>query len=674
VALACARIALREGVGDIAPLVRLVKEGGAHAPWAAFVLGQLGGDEGREALEGIFEDPASARPVRLAAARGLVAVRPVNAPARAALREAASADDPLGRQAALALAEADDVASVASVLKAIAGEPTVEGATARAHLALAPLKDRLASGGPLLRDLVVEAMTTVESWYPHELAPSQAEGATAKERVDRAFLRDAAARGMVASLDQFSGYMILREYTRNQERMAGSYGGIGAYVRLRPYRGDAPGGKRREVLSITQPIYRRSDGELAPAYAAGIRSGDQIVRALVPERPAPVELVGKPLEECVDLLKGKEGTQVRVWVRRRGGSEPIEIPPLTRAMITINTAPHEMLPGGLGYCHLIRFDNKSGDDLEAALKDLKRMGARALLLDLRDNLGGSLDEVVACASLFVPEGSLITTTKGRHAGWKEREYRTTRKPLWDAPVVVLTTNDSASGAELLSGVLRDHQRATIIGLVVPEHHNGDGSTFGKGSGQTFLPLQKSRDEKGLFTRFVRITVFKYFLPSGDTVHGKGLLPHLAVSGDTDDWPEWRIEEQDRLRDFEAVEPFVDRLLGSVERGKLEALARYDDHDTSAYPGLDVLGKALGTRLDREGLRFLVRESLRTRLQDIRGQEFLQNFQEEIQVQRGILEALAKVGARAADVAEYRHFADRKFVEKVPAKPAAAQPR
>jgi carboxyl-terminal processing protease len=663
IVLACARICLPDFC-DVDPLMPLIRDGGPYAVWAAGLTGRFGEKAGLKALQQVFADAEASDAARRAAARGILRAAPSDAEAVAYLQQVAeSAGGPEAREAALHLAEAGHVAAVRGMLKAIGNEPTVEGATARAFLKLDPLRGQIAQRRADVSKLVFEVAQKVEEFYAHDTAPD------GKTKIDLSYLRDAAGRGMISHLDRFSQFMTRADFAKNEERMSGSYGGIGAYVSTTKWRGSKAGEEPKTVLTISQPIYRRDDGSFAPAYESGLRSGDQLVRAQVPEQPEPIDLVGKTVQQCVDLLKGPVGTKVTVWVNTRGSKE-VRKRVLTRAKITIDTAPHEMMPGGIGYIRILRFDNKTGRrDLQRALRALRDQGAKGLLLDLRGNPGGSLDEVVQCADWFLKKGAMVTTLKGRHPRWSARQYRADDQPIWDHPVVALTNEDSASGAELLSGALRDHGRATVIGHITQEKPTG--ATFGKGSGQTFLTLQKSLkmvDGEPIITRIARMTVFKYYLPGGDSVHETGLIPDLAVK--LPEVPEWQFEASDALLQEEIVGHYVDAFVrGAKEELKttLRALAESDGFAPASYPGFAEWAAGLTTKLDHEALRRMVRSEVRLQLADLRAREYLFDYQEDLHLQRGLVELLRKMEVDPAAIPPYQHFAKRQFVELAPRK-------
>lgn len=658
VVLACGGIVLPD-YGEREPLLRLVRAGGLHAPWAAGVLGRTVERKDLAELAAILADEAARPDARRAAAAGLLQRDAADAAAVAyCTRALEEGPEAVTRAMALTLAEAGHVASVRRILAAIATEPTVEGATARAYLGLEPLRASVTARRTDLSGLADEVARKVLEFYPHATAP---DGKTA---VDLPYCRDAAARGMLAELDQFCEWLTLDDFRQNEERMRGSYGGIGAYVQMRPYRGD-PGAEPRDALTISQPIYRHADDSLTPAYTAGIRSGDQVVRCLVPEHEGEIELLGKPLQECVDLLKGTPGTAVTVWVRSRG-HEALRQLTLSRATIEIDTTPGGMLPGDVGYCRILRFDNKTGrTDLKRRLMALRDAGAKGLIIDLRSNPGGSLTEVVQCADWFLRKDAVVTTLKGRHANWRDEVYAAKSDPLWTRPVVLLTNEESASGAELFPGALRDHGVATVIGAVGDQKPTG--ATFGKGSGQTFLPLDASVqpvEGRPMPTRLVRLTVFKYYLPRGESVHKTGLVPDVALV--LPELPEWQVEATEALLRTEAVGLYVDGLVARAARDstlleRLMTLATFDGFDPAAYPGLAEWAKTLATPLDAEALRRLVRAELRLQLADVKAREFLFDFQEDLHLQRAIREVRARLGA-VAEVPEYAHIAAQRFSE------------
>lgn len=663
VVLACAGIVVPD-YGTIEPLVALIEQGGEHAPWAAGIIGRLGERKDIKVLRALLTDDTNAATIRRAAARGLLQRHAADEGAVAYL-QAALANGPAAvtREAALALGEAGHVGAVKRVLAAIATEPTIDGATARAYLGLDPLRRSVATKRSDLSLLVDEIVKKVQQFYPHDTGP---DGKTA---VDLTYLRDAAARGMMAFLDPFSSYMTLEQWRKREERMRGNYGGIGAYVNIRPYRGDT-GPEPREVLTISQPIYKQWDGKLAPAYRAGLRSGDQVVKCQVPEHPdGPIDLLGKSLPDCIGLLKGPPGTKVVLWVRNRA-SATLRRVELARATIEIDTAPGGMMPGDVGYVRIIRFDSKTGrKDLANRLRVLREGGAKGLIIDLRGNPGGSLAEVVRCADFFVESGALVTELKGRHENWDDEQYHAKGDRTWAKPVVILTDEDSASGSELLSGALRDHGVAAVIGRVTDDKPTG--ATFGKGSGQTFLPLQRSVaevDGKPTITRIVALTVFKYYLPKGDSVHKTGHVPDIAIK--LPEFPEWQVEAADALRRREAVAKYADGLIAAAQgdpalKKRLMAAAVFDGFETGVYVGFDEWMASLKTKLDAEALSRMVRGEIRLALEDERAREFLFDFQEDLHLQRGLREVLRRMKVDPAKVAEYRHFAERKFNEFAP---------
>ncbi|MGE0433761.1 MAG: S41 family peptidase [Planctomycetota bacterium] len=483
-------------------------------------------------------------------------------------------------------------------------------------------------------------------------------------------LLDNACRGMLRHVDNYSVFMTGKDMKDMTEEMEGKYGGIGAYV-----------GLENGVVTISQPIYeyivQQEDGSFkvvkGPAYAAGIRSGDQILGG------NGKDFTGWPLDDVIKELKGTPGTPVTVKIMRRGWTEPKMVSVL-RAEIEINTAQYEMLPGGIGYIKLIRFGYNSHDDMEKALQALEKAGMKALVLDLRENPGGALNAVTEIADKFLSGRKLITSLKGRWGKWAKPEETFTQNQVKPRtlPMAVMINNNSASGSELLSGCLQDQQRATIIGQ----------TSYGKGVGQAFFFVlsslgqgdgEKDPEYNG-FSRWLRLTTFAYYLPSGRSINNVGVKPDIPMddkihfqgvhySCEYIAWSGWQLAEVDRIlattdeAGLDPVRAYVAKNFPGNE-AKFLALCDYDNLDASAYPGFDEWYASLKTTLSKDDARRLLRlgrtpfrtGGLRLACADQRGRDYYQNFQEDPVLQRAITEVAGKLGLDLKKVEQYSHFA------------------
>ena len=210
--------------------------------------------------------------------------------------------------------------------------------------------------------------------------------------------------------------------------------------------------------------------------------------------------------ETVKLLKGKEGTKVDVEVVREGKKEPMKFT-LTRAKIKLEMVESKMLENNIGYVSLLRFGNHVGAEVEKAIKDLQAKGMKGLILDLRSNPGGSLQEAQDISSLFVKEDLIVYL---KYKNGQQRNYNRTSKNLGNFPLIVLTNKASASASEIVTGAIKDYKRGTIIGE----------KTFGKGIVQQVIPL---RTEDA-----IKLTIAQYFTPKGNYIHEKGIEPDIEV--------------------------------------------------------------------------------------------------------------------------------------------------
>ena len=293
-------------------------------------------------------------------------------------------------------------------------------------------------------------------------------------------------KGMLDTLDPHSAFMTPEAFKEMQVETQGSFGGLGIEITVKD-----------RMLTVVAPI------EGTPADRSGIQPGDRIVK-----------IEGQPtkdmtLMDAVRKLRGPKGSKVTISILREGSAEAMDIT-LVREMIEVHSVRSKDLGDGIFYVRLASFQEKSSKDMEKALEEAQKAGDTALILDLRNDPGGLLNQAVAVTDMFLDKGQLIVYTKGRI---KNQDLRFTAEhsnglPKWQ--MVVLVNGGSASASEIVAGALQDWKRAVLVGT----------KTFGKGSVQTVIPLS---DGSGL-----RLTTAKYFTPSGRSIHGVGITPDIVV--------------------------------------------------------------------------------------------------------------------------------------------------
>ena len=296
----------------------------------------------------------------------------------------------------------------------------------------------------------------------------------------------AAIKGMLNSLDPHSGFMPPDAYKEMQVETKGEFGGIGIQI-----------GIKDNLLTVIAPI------EDTPAYRAGIKAGDKIVKI---DDQSTRDMA---LHEAVDKMRGPKGTTVKITVLRDEWKEPKDFT-IERDIIKVKSVKSKMLEDGIGYIKLNQFQEQTAADLSVALKQLSDEKMDSLILDLRNDPGGLLNSAIDVASQLLPYGKLVVYIKDR-AGEKT-EYRTGDKfPSYERPtMIVLVNQGSASASEIVAGALKDWRRAAILGV----------QTFGKGSVQSVIPLS---DGSGL-----RLTTARYYTPSGTSIQSTGIIPDIIV--------------------------------------------------------------------------------------------------------------------------------------------------
>jgi carboxyl-terminal processing protease len=320
-----------------------------------------------------------------------------------------------------------------------------------------------------------QALALIEEQYP--------EPKTTKDLVYGAI------QGTLGTLDPHSSFMTPEEFRELQIETKGQFSGIGIEIALKD-----------RVLTVVSPI------EGTPAYQAGMKPGDQIVKI----NGTPTKNV--TLTEAVKLIRGPKGSKVTLTINREGFQQPKDIV-ITREIIPIRSVKARILDDGIGYIRVTNFQDKTDHDLQAYLKNMKQrlVPFKGLILDLRNDPGGLLDQAVRVADEFLRSG-LIVYTEGRNRNQNMRFYARAGQEgkVATVPMVVLINEGSASASEIVAGALKDQKRALIVGT----------KSFGKGSVQTIIPLE---DGSAL-----RLTTALYFTPSGVTINEKGVYPDVVV--------------------------------------------------------------------------------------------------------------------------------------------------
>jgi carboxyl-terminal processing protease len=349
-----------------------------------------------------------------------------------------------------------------------------------------------------------------------------------------------AIQGMVSSLDPHSSYMDAKAYSDMQVTTKGEFGGVGIEVTLED-----------GLIKVISPI----DG--TPAARAGIKSGDRIAGV------NGQSIMGMPLNDSIDKMKGPPGSKVTLTIVREGEKKPFDVE-LTRAIVHVDAASWRR-EGDIGYIRLPGFNEQTADGLEKAVAALKKQIGPAIkgyVLDLRNNPGGLLDQAIQVSDDFLNNGEIVST-RGRHSEDTQR-YDAHPGDITDGkPVVVLINGGTASASEIVSGALQDHKRATIIGL----------TSFGKGSVQTIIPLGEGRGA-------LRLTTARYYTPSGHSIQAEGIIPDIQVAqGSEADVPKLARPSEADLRGHLAGEP-IPAKRATAPIIKPAAGKKYDDFQLS----------------------------------------------------------------------------------------------
>ena len=602
------------------------------------------------------------------------------AAARRVLGELLDSSDPNLRAAgALGFAQMgtiEEVDGVETELNRLGKLPGEDGRLARAFLAQLRQTRYYDSSLRRIRDTRPEAVGNdlpVDFQRLSTLIETIQEAHLDGEDATREELMEAAMQGMLGSLDRHSSYFSSEGYAKFEQDMRGEYGGIGAYVQNDP---------DDNLFTITRPIYS------GPAYKAGLSTDDKIIR--IDEWPT----IGESTDNIIKRLKGRPGTDVRLYIWRSDmDPQLIERPTedmvvvVKRAQISIPSVSSQLLPGDIALVELSGFVNRAALDVRDAIRELKAQSKsgelNGVILDLRNNTGGLLNQAAAVADIFLPPGKKVVSTESRI--FQKQVFNTKTKPEipMDTPVTVLINRFSASASEIVAGALQDHGRAKLVGV----------RSFGKGSVQRLIPMPgelqdayadenrngrrdnwepitKDHDGDGEFdfAPRVKLTIERYRLPMGRSIHREldeegniesmgGIPPDVEVASIRRE--QWRLREMRRVQQTRKLRAWVTE---RFDRNKelFEDLAYNDYDDPARYPGFADLYAELDTPLTHEDVRFLLRMEVRRRVQDTRGTAFpFGDFTEDIQLQAAIEEILSGKGMKVSDIDEFaKTFDDR----------------
>ncbi len=319
-------------------------------------------------------------------------------------------------------------------------------------------------------------------------------------------LVEAAIQGMLSSLDPHSSYLPPESFRDMQVQSSGEYGGLGIEVTT-----------ERGVVKVVSPI------DDTPAQRAGIKPGDYITGI------NGKSIIGESLDDSIDKMRGPAGAPITLSIARKGVDEPLEIE-IVRAIITVRSVTWRVEGDDLGYIRVATFNENTDDLLDKAFDGLKEElgdNLRGIILDLRNDPGGLLDQAIAVSDAFL-DGGEVVSTRGRDPDDIERYNARRGSRVSNLPVVVLINGGSASASEIVAGALQDRKRATLIGT----------TSFGKGSVQTVIPLNGGRNGA------LRLTTARYYTPSGRSIQATGIKPDIEIAAERREKPVDRISEAD----------------------------------------------------------------------------------------------------------------------------------
>ena len=313
------------------------------------------------------------------------------------------------------------------------------------------------------------------------------------EEVNQSDAMDAAINGVLQSLDPYSGYMSPEMFEDMQTETSGEFGGLGIEVSM-----------EAGVVKVISPI------DNSPASKVGIKAGDYIVKI------NEIQVQGKSLTEAVELMRGPVGSDIEITVRRRGVKKAI-IFNITRDIIKVESVKSRIIDNNVGYLRLTSFNENSSDQFKIKIKKMKKSSKiKNYIIDLRNNPGGLLSQAIKITDFFLENGEIVATKSRKFT--ENRKWFAKKGDLTDGGILVVLINyGSASASEIVAGALQDHKRAILVGE----------NTYGKGSVQSIIPLNNNGA--------IRLTVSKYYLPSGKSISEVGVKPDIEIAESSEEF-------------------------------------------------------------------------------------------------------------------------------------------
>ena len=313
------------------------------------------------------------------------------------------------------------------------------------------------------------------------------------DEIDQSEGMDSAINGLLQSLDPYSSYMSPETFELMQTETSGEFGGLGIEVSM-----------EAGVVKVITPI------DDTPASKAGIKAGDYIVKI------NKTQVQGKSLSEAVDLMRGLVGSSIELTVRRRGVKKALTFN-IVREIIEVQSVKSDLLENNIGYIRLTSFNDNSSEQIKKKIEKLKENeDVNSFILDLRNNPGGLLSQAIRISDFFLENGEIVSTKSRKKS--ENRKWFAKKGDITEGKTLVVLINyGSASASEIVAGALKDHKRAIILGE----------NSYGKGSVQSIIPLKN----KGA----IRLTVAKYYLPSGKSISEVGVRPDIEVPEEDDDF-------------------------------------------------------------------------------------------------------------------------------------------
>ena len=313
------------------------------------------------------------------------------------------------------------------------------------------------------------------------------------EEIDQSKSMDSAINGLLQSLDPYSAYLSPEDFEEMQTETSGEFGGLGIEVSM-----------EAGVVKVITPI------DDTPASRAGLKAGDYIVKI------NDVQVQGKTLAEAVELMRGPVGSDIEITVRRRGVKKAMTFN-ITREIIQIQSVKSDLIEKNIGYLRLTSFNENSAQQIKKRINELDdNQKLKGYILDLRNNPGGLLSQAIKITDYFLNDGEIVST-KSRKSSENRKWFAKKGDITNGKPLIVLINYGSASASEIVAGALKDHKRAIVLGE----------NSYGKGSVQSIIPLRNNGA--------VRLTIAKYYLPSGSSISEVGVTPDIQIDEESEDF-------------------------------------------------------------------------------------------------------------------------------------------